>query len=642
MKTLAISMLALAAICLISLAGQSSATPPNVKVNSDTSPYLQNEQQIWISPFDADIVLADWRDFRLGYRRVGIGVSTDGGTTWSDSLFDNTPYLRHSDPCLTGDLLGRFYACMLNYVNSDGGQSLIVVYRSDDNGVSWSCPVSISAEGDHFEDKQFTTVDRTGSAHSGNYYCSWTRFPNPTRIIFVRSTDGAQTFDDTIKVGPEVWVPEWQDYWDVGQFSIPVVDADGDVHVFWQGYDLQPGPAFYSATKHVYSTDGGQTFSEPETAFLNLLSYWDVDGGVDVYGMPNADCDISGGPYHGTIYISQCQFKEGSDPYQTDVTVRKSTDKGATWTDRYIVNDDPPDENVDQFHPWLVVNEDGVVLLIFYDQRDDPNHYLFNAYFSASFDGGETYITNMRISDVSIDPSLALRAYGPPLVEPVAADGRILLDRPLSIGERAGLFAEYIGIHARHDTVNTIWTDTRNGNQDCYAARFIIPFQVPRLYYPPDDTLVTELRPDFLWSTCWHETEDSYRLEIDDDPGFGGIDYSFSGLTDNTHSMGSDLPSGWWYWRVKAFRSAGDSTDYSAVYAVAIGQGDLCGDVNGDMAINSSDVVYIVDYIFADGPAPDPLSIADVNCSGAVNMADAVYLVAYLLGSGPEPCAACP
>ncbi|MFH2054320.1 MAG: dockerin type I domain-containing protein, partial [bacterium] len=390
------------------------------------------------------------------------------------------------------------------------------------------------------------------------------------------------------------------------------------------------------------STDGGQTFTEPTTAFYNNMTYWDADGGIDVYGMPNADCDISGGPYHGTIYISQCQIAEGSTEEELDVTVRKSTDKGETWTDRQVVNDDPPLQNKDQFHPWLVVNEDGVVLLIFYDQRDDPAHYLFNSYFSASFDGGETYIHNSRISDVSINPSFAFAA---PLTTAqrirITPSGR-LLEKPRNIDSRAGLFAEYIGISANHDTVSTIWTDTRNGNQDSYYARFMMPFERPRLYLPENGALVADKTPAFRWSTCWHETADSYRLELSSTSDFATVGHMYSGRVDNNYAPDFPIGEQQWYWRVKAFRIDGDSTDYSETFSLTVVPETQCGDADGDLLVNVTDAVYIIQYIFNGGAAPDPLSIADVNCDGSVNITDAVYLVAYIFASGPVPCADCP
>ena len=63
----------------------------------------------------------------------------------------------------------------------------------------------------------------------------------------------------------------------------------------------------------------------------------------------------------------------------------------------------------------------------------------------------------------------------------------------------------------------------------------------------------------------------------------------------------------------------------------------ICGDVNGDGVINSADVVYLINYLFKDGPAPDPLEAGDVNCDGMVNSADVVHLINYLFKGGPPP-----
>ena len=68
----------------------------------------------------------------------------------------------------------------------------------------------------------------------------------------------------------------------------------------------------------------------------------------------------------------------------------------------------------------------------------------------------------------------------------------------------------------------------------------------------------------------------------------------------------------------------------------------LCGDADGDGAVNLGDGVFVVTYIFGGGPAPDPLQRFDTDCSGTVNIGDIVYLVQYIFASGPAPCALCP
>ena len=65
----------------------------------------------------------------------------------------------------------------------------------------------------------------------------------------------------------------------------------------------------------------------------------------------------------------------------------------------------------------------------------------------------------------------------------------------------------------------------------------------------------------------------------------------------------------------------------------------ICGDANGDGAINLGDAVFLITYAFRAGPAPDPLGKADVNYDGQVNVGDVVWLVRYaFLGDFPPVC----
>jgi Dockerin type I domain len=64
----------------------------------------------------------------------------------------------------------------------------------------------------------------------------------------------------------------------------------------------------------------------------------------------------------------------------------------------------------------------------------------------------------------------------------------------------------------------------------------------------------------------------------------------------------------------------------------------FAGDPNGDGLTNVGDVVYLVNYIFKSGPAPDPLLNSDANCDGKINIGDCVYLINFVFKSGPRPC----
>ncbi len=66
-----------------------------------------------------------------------------------------------------------------------------------------------------------------------------------------------------------------------------------------------------------------------------------------------------------------------------------------------------------------------------------------------------------------------------------------------------------------------------------------------------------------------------------------------------------------------------------------------CGDANGDAGVNVGDAVFVINYVFKGGPAPDPLCTGDANGDGACNVGDAVYLIAYIFNSGPPPVEDC-
>jgi hypothetical protein len=62
------------------------------------------------------------------------------------------------------------------------------------------------------------------------------------------------------------------------------------------------------------------------------------------------------------------------------------------------------------------------------------------------------------------------------------------------------------------------------------------------------------------------------------------------------------------------------------------------GDATADGFINIADVVYLVTYLFQNGPLPCPMEAGDATCDGLVNIGDVVYLVTYLFQGGPPPC----
>jgi hypothetical protein len=59
------------------------------------------------------------------------------------------------------------------------------------------------------------------------------------------------------------------------------------------------------------------------------------------------------------------------------------------------------------------------------------------------------------------------------------------------------------------------------------------------------------------------------------------------------------------------------------------------GDANGDGQLDVGDVFYLINYLFAGGPAP--IGPPDVNGDGKVDVADVFYLINFLFAGGPPP-----
>ncbi|KPL01025.1 MAG: hypothetical protein AMJ91_01935 [candidate division Zixibacteria bacterium SM23_73_3] len=66
--------------------------------------------------------------------------------------------------------------------------------------------------------------------------------------------------------------------------------------------------------------------------------------------------------------------------------------------------------------------------------------------------------------------------------------------------------------------------------------------------------------------------------------------------------------------------------------------GSKIGDVTNDGQIDITDVLFLVNYLYKGGPAPDPLEMGDVNCDELIDAGDVLFLINYLYKGGASPC----
>ena len=122
-----------------------------------------------------------------------------------------------------------------------------------------------------------------------------------------------------------------------------------------------------------------------------------------IYPCPHLRVDRSGGDNDGNLYV--VWMASGLDENATsgwDIYYSRSTDGGLNWDTPVVLNQDG-DPAIDQFHPSLAVNENGVVVAGWYDRREDPNNLETHYYLTYSDDGGSNFVPDFAVTSLPSD-----------------------------------------------------------------------------------------------------------------------------------------------------------------------------------------------------------------------------------------------
>ncbi len=120
-----------------------------------------------------------------------------------------------------------------------------------------------------------------------------------------------------------------------------------------------------------------------------------------------------------------------------------------------------------------------------------------------------------------------------------------------------------------------------------------------------------------------------------------GDETVISSTIGNKYYVFTDKPKNTdFYYRVRAKDADGQWSNPSDIKRTFTLAPYICGDVDGAIGVNILDIVFIINYKYKNGPAPDPIDAADVDGIPPVNILDIVHLINYKYKSGPEP--ACP
>ena len=393
-------------------------------------------------------------------------VSFDGGSTWTDVTFPEELEHGGGDPQVGFGPTGTAY-----FMGLANGMNF---YRSEDGGKTWSKGLSLGKHHDH----EMLIADHTTGPYAGRIYVTdETDQKGSTemedlimrrRVVLFRSHDDGRSF-----IGP-VEVARGNNTGLAAENLL--VLSDGTLFVPMIEYPNYAKDKTAATWRLVFSlsTDGGVTFSPRReigpirfggaAAMIKVRRSGRADQmGGPVFAGDVRGAELGGRKFRDRIYAAWTDYVD--DRYQLVLT--SSSDRGKTWSrPRPVAPDDPSDAS--QFQPMVAVNDDGVLGVFWYGTAGYPKKDRFDVYFTASLDGGATFLPRVKVSTATSVP------VGPGNLRPgpfVRSDRNMIVADFLSGFSRWPSGGDYIGLTADADGVfHPFWSDARTGTYQLYSA----------------------------------------------------------------------------------------------------------------------------------------------------------------------------
>ncbi len=163
-------------------------------------------------------------------------------------------------------------------------------------------------------------------------------------------------------------------------------------------------------------------------------------------GVKSLHADKSSSSYKDNLYFL---YPLGQNEVFKGIGMSISSDKGKTWKDKII--QPPVPSNNKYYCPTAAVNNKGILGVYWYERRNDRSRNNNDIYFTASLDGGESFMTPVRVTEVSGSP------------EPSHSNGRVIKSFPGG--------GHYSGLSALKDgSFQLVWSDARSGYYQLYTT----------------------------------------------------------------------------------------------------------------------------------------------------------------------------
>jgi hypothetical protein len=387
-------------VAVITVPAAQGETATVVQVTDDDDP--DAETSIAVNPKNSQNLVAGWIT-RGADPTCGVGVSFDGGLTWSVGVIPGlTPATGGSfdlgtDPSVVFDKNGNaYYTCLAfnTFPPGTGSSGTIYVSKSTDGGVTWGSPVAAidpeSLEGQHlgdFVDHQFITANPV----TGAIYLTETDFNafGKPMILFTQSKDGNRTWSKPVQINDSGGNASFQD-------SFSAVGKDRNTIYVSFGAFSNTGLSNWNRIYLAKSTDGGASFSRPQL-LREITPLPDPQPNAPWRSDNNLWVAVDRAA--NQIYVNYADYNAGD----ADIKLMRVRDLGSRFEVQGItrVNNDGPGS--DQFFPFVTL-AGGRVDVCFQDRRYAPGNALIFTTCAFSIDGGLTF-ANQQVTTTGFDAS---------------------------------------------------------------------------------------------------------------------------------------------------------------------------------------------------------------------------------------------
>lgn len=392
-------------------------------------------------------------------------TSLDGGYTWIDSSFAEQIQYKEGgfDPQVAYGLNGTAYFCALaNFRDNKGNvQSALHFYRSEDGGISWKKKTDLGSSYDH----QQLVVDHSYGRYAGRVYIGtqYRKFPRDYTLGIFRSDDDGKTF-----VGPVDFASGSGER--VLSCANVLILSDGSLFVPYLESSFDPNRTT-QAFWFVVSKDGGVTFSSPKKILVQQYerlkarlkgSFVRPDG----YAMFAVDKHSDN--YKDHLYVVWSDVRFG----KPRLLFSFSKDRGHSWIKPKLICPEVP-EWASQYQPMIFVNGKSVLGIMWFDTRASIKNDRYHLYFTASLDGGESFLPAVQVSSAPSFPVSEINLTPSPLFG-IHSDKSINI-RTLSAYTRWGNGGDYMGLTATADDIfHPFWADSRGKCFQIWTCQVVV------------------------------------------------------------------------------------------------------------------------------------------------------------------------